>query len=247
MNNLKKKIGIMLIIVIIICLICLIGLHFLNKDEKETITSTGDEEVEYLLEEVKDPIKFFSVQKCIQDNINENFVAKKMNILEGVKIFSYSVYGTVENNTEIYLIVRVDIENMTFILEELENNYNSINEINLETNIKEIKEDGQNKFKYITMSDKDICQIYFEQFSKLELENPKESYMLIDEEYKNERFPTFEEYQIYLNEYRNIKENAVLAKYLVNHYDEYTEYVLVDTYNNSYTIKEKSVMNYSIK
>lgn len=251
MEKLKKKIGIVLIILVILCCICVISLYIINKNNLDVNIDSelvdGDEEVEYFVEKLRDPTKFFSVQSCIQNNVDENFVAKDMNILAEYRIYSYSVYGTNGNDT-MYFIVRVDMENMTFLMEELDDSkYDNIDQINLETDIQEIKSNGENDFEYITISDEQICRIYLEQFSKLELENYEEAYALLDEQYKKERFPTLVDYQEYIEMYQDIIKESVLAKYSVDYYDDYTEYVLVDTYNNFYILNATSVMNYTIK
>lgn len=251
MTNFKRKIGIVLIVGIILCLICGIVIYILGKNESEVnMNPTVFEEekkVEYLSEKLKDPTKFFSVQTCIQNNIDKNFIAKDMNILEGDRIFNYSVYGTIEKNKEVYFIVSVDIENMTFLIEELDIDYNNIDEIDLQTDIEKINFNGKNNFEYTTVSDEDMCRIYLKHFLELELEDITRAYSLLNEEYKQERFPVFNEYQEYVKEYREIIEDCVLSKYSVKYYDNYTQYILVDTYNNSYTLDATSVMNYTIK
>ena len=171
-----------------------------------------------------------------------------MNILEGDTIFNYAVYGIDKNNKEKYFIVRTDIENMTFLIEELEDKYSDISQINLKTDRKEIRDNGQNTFEYIEMiSDEQMCRIYLEQFLKLELENTEEAYQLLEEEYKKERFPTYKDYQEYVEENQEIIQESILSKYSVEHYDDYTQYVLVDVYNNTYTLNTTSVMTYTIK
>lgn len=259
MNNLKKIIGIIIIVILVICIICGIILYKINKQNNNEEVVSDDEmtqiyddveaepKEEYQYESLKNPSDFFSVEKCIQDNIDENFIAKEMNILDGDRIVSYAVYGNIAN-TEKYFILREDIENNTFSIDELEKNYDNINQINLETkNVQEIKNNGNNEFNYINMSEEQICREYYDRFSKLELENTQEAYELLDNEYKNERFPTLNEYKEYVNENKDIIENGVLSKYSVDYKDDYTEYVLVDIYDNTYTLQATSVMKYTIK
>ena len=80
-----------------------------------------------------------------------------------------------------------------------------------------------------------------------ELNDPEEAYSLIDEEYKSIRFPTFEEYQAYIEEYQGILQNASLSQYSVEMKEDYTEYILVDNYNTSYTIKAEGIWDYTIR
>lgn len=249
MKEQKKKIGLAIIIVLILSCLCIMLLYFLNKDKvgiPENGEAQGDERnIQYTAERLKDPVKFFSVEKCIQENVDEQFIAKDMNLLEGEKIYSFAVYGTIENE-EVYFIVRVDIENSTFQIEEPRNNINNISQINLETNLGEIKNNGRNTFEFVAMKDEDTCRMYLKHFTQMELENPEEAYQMLEEAYKKERFSNFDEYRQYIEECKQIIEEAILSKYLVNYYDDYIEYVLVDNYNNSYTIKAEAVLDYKI-
>ena len=256
MNRQKKIVEIITVIAIIICIICVVAIYMLNKNmaEKDNEIIEGDsEEVVYDTDKLRDPTKFFTIQKCIQDNINQNFTAKDMNMLPGEYIMNYAVYGEIldsSSNTveEAYYIVRIEDENNTFTIETLEKDkYSNINQINLETDLEKIEDKGNNQIEYITVKNEDMCRIYYEQFSKLELENPEQAYQLLDDEYKIERFSDFEEYKKYVDSYKDVIETGVLTKYSVDYKDDYTEYALVDNYNNYYTLKETSVMNYTIK
>lgn len=257
MNNPKKIIKVIGIVVFIICIICVILLYLLNKENSNNFIEEqpleGDPlNINYSVQKLRDPTTFFTIQGYIQKDFNENFIAKEINVLNGERINSYAVYGKVEdentgNNQDLYYIFRIDIENTTFEIEELDSKYNNINEIDLETNIQEIKKDGNNIYEATTITSEEMCRIYLEDFTKLELENVEEAYELIDEEYKKERFPNIEEYQKYIEGCRGLIETGVLSKYSVDYKDDYTEYILVDNYNNSYTVTETSVMNYKIK
>ena len=206
--------------------------------------------VEYTLEKLRDATKFFSVEKCIQDNIEETFTAEQMNILNTEKIVSYAVYGhyisNQEQNEEQYYIVRIDLDNETFLIEELDGNYTDINQIDLETDMTQIPNSGNNVFEYITINIREVCQIYLENFWELELNNPEEAYNLLDSEYRKEKFPNFSNFEQYIDENKEEIENLTITDCTINYTDSYTEYYVVDSDNNSYTIKEDSIMNYVI-
>lgn len=250
MKGQEKKIGIAIVIILILTALCIIALYELKKDKAIENNDGGQEGdnlyIEYKTERLKDPVKFFSVEKCIQENVNEQFVAKDMNLLEGERIYSFAVYGTIENEEEAYYIVRVDMENSTFQIEELKDNDKNLKQINLETNLEEIKNNGRNTFEFVTMKDEDTCRMYLKHFTQMELEKPEEAYQMLDENYKKERFENFDDYKQYVEECKQIIEEAILSKYLVNYYDDYIEYVLVDNNNNSYTIKAEAVLDYKI-
>ena len=145
MNN-TKKLLIIIGIVIVICIICIIAMLILNKNnsndnintENLTDAERGPEYVNYVAERLNDPTKFFSVEKYIKDNFDENFVADDMNILNEEIITSYAVQGRVGDSQEnVYFIFRVDNDNNTFSIEKV-SNVSSLSEINLETDITSI-------------------------------------------------------------------------------------------------------------
>ncbi len=253
MENKRKLIIIIGVIVLIICVICIVLLFCLKGnnpsyiDPKDVPEGEGDLlNVEYTSEKLNDPTKFFSVENCIKNNLDENFIAEDMNILNEERIASYAVRGKIgENGEDVYLIVRVDNENSTYTIEEV-SDVDDIDRINLETDITQISDNGNNTFEYTTISGEDACRMYLKDFVQKELNNPEEAYSMIDEEYKQERFPTFADYQEYVNGYRTVLENAVLSQYSVEIKDDYVEYILVDNYNTSYTVRAKGVWDYTI-
>ena len=255
MNDSKKVVKIIAIVVFIICIICIALLYMLKQQDNNTdmqVTEGDTLNVEYVTEKLRDPTTFFAIEDYIQKDFEEKFVAKDMNVLSGERIDSYAIYGekideTLNEVQKMYFIFRIDIENMTYDIEELNESYNNINEINLETNIQEIQNDGTNAFEAETVTSEQMCRIYLEDFTQLELNNPEEAYNLIDEEYKKERFPTFEDYQKYIEGYKDVIQTGALYQYATDYKDDYTEYILVDNYGTSYTVKETSVMNYTIK
>lgn len=251
MKDQKRKIGIAIIILIVIIII---GMFLLSKMKQEAKLEEfqedtgGDEIVQYQTEQVRDPSKFFSIEACIQENEDEDFEAKDMNSLtKNIYVQSFAVYGKTKNEEDVYYKVTVDIENSTFALEKLENKYQNIKQINLETDIEKIENNGHNEIEFITMTDEEVCRMYYKKFSKLEIENPKEAYELLDKKYRQKRFPTYQDYENYINAYQKTIKEGILLKYEVNYHNDYMEYILVDTYQNSYTLQARGVLDYTIK
>ena len=255
MDKTKKTIIIIAIVILTIAIGIIITIVVLNNKKEGTIYKNGDGTVEVLPEpkmdleyeqkELREPTEFFSVEKCIQDNV-EGFSAEKMNYLQGQRIMTYSVYGRI-NSEEKYYKVRVDMENMTYELEEISDDiYENLSQIKLEDDETEIPNKGENIFEYEAVSNVDMCRKYLEDFRQKELNNPEEAYSMLDEDYRNERFPTFEEFQEYVNSCRYMIQYSSLSKYDVEIKDNYTEYILVDNYNNSYTIRTTGIWDYTI-
>lgn len=261
MDKTKKIIIIVAIVVFTIAIGIIVTIVVLNNKKEGTIYKNSDGtvgvlpepemELEYTQKELREPTEFFSIEKRIQNNV-DGFSAQKMNYLQGQRIMTYSVYGRInsEDNSEAlekYYIFRVDLENMTYELEEIEDGvYENIDQIKLEDDETEIPNKGNNAFKYESVSNVDMCRKYLEDFRQKELNNPEEAYSMLDEEYRNERFPTFEEFQEYVNSCRDMIQYSSLSKYDVEIKDNYTEYILVDNYNNSYTIRTTGIWDYTI-
>lgn len=256
MDKTKRKIKIILIGLILIVIACFGVIYNLNNMQKrnisENVSGDGDSKIEYENEKVRDATQFFSVEKCIQNNIDKNFSAKDMNLLYDDYVISFAIYGQIlDSNTnstkDAYYILRLDTENDTFKIENLEEKqYSNINQIDLKTDINKIENNGSNKMEYTTVTDEQLSRIYYEQFSKLEIENPEKAYEILDEKYREERFPTIEDFKEYINNYKDIIKTGAIAKYSRDIQNDYTECVLVDNYNNYYTLKETSIMNYTI-
>ena len=56
-----------------------------------------------------------------------------------------------------------------------------------------------------------------------------------------------QEYQKYINENKEIFNDIVPTQYLINNYENYTEYVCKDSYENLYIFKEKAIMDFSVQ
>lgn len=266
MSTKKQKLIMVIVFLIILLIALLITLKVLDDKEKENVEGTihvtssgraealpeGDMNIKYDPKELREPTEFFSVEQCIKNNLNENFKAEKMNYLQGERIITYSVFGTISlsNINEVeekYLEVRVDMSNMTFEIKDLSNNnYENINQIELKDDETAIVDNGNNSFEYIAVSNEEMCNKYLEDFKQKELYNPEEAYSLLAEETKEQKFPTLENFQTYINNNKIQIENSKLEKYTVNRLEDYTEYIIIDNYDNSYFIRTTGVIDYTI-
>ena len=186
-----------------------------------------------------------------QTNIYEkiNFVKdiekvniKKMYVLDRGSIQYYKLqYYTDENVTnEIYVIL--DDTNMTFAIEMPDENF-SIE--NLQT---EIKENNDNSYTYVRISDEQMALNYLEDYNTKALNNPEEAYYLLDEEYRNKRFVGLEDFKKYVEDNKEKLQDAVLKDYSSEYInDSYARKItLCDTYDNYYTIYENAILDYTI-
>ena len=257
----KKILIVLIIVVVIICIICLISISLLRRMEEKQIEELGyvpeDSELlaaDYKTEKLRNLTDFFSVEACIQKNINSTFEAKDMNVLASDRLYSYSVYGEEKNEetgktTEEYFIVRVDTIALAYEIEELDSKeYDDIDEIDLTTDLTEIAQTENNQFEYTRINNENTCRFYLKNYTELLLSAPETAYDMIDEQYREERFSSsYEEFLEYIEENKTYFENAVLSQYVLDYLDDYTEITLVDVYNNSYKIIAKSVKDYTVQ
>lgn len=250
MEKTKKLIIILIIILVIVCVAFIVLMNLNTNDsqepEQENVLVGDPLVVEYEIQKLNDPTKFYSIESYIKNNLDQNFIAEDMNILEGEVIASFAVQGKIEgSNDNIFIIFRIDDENMTYSMEKLDN-VTDINEINLNTDITEIANNGTNNFEYTTVTSEEMCRIYFDDFRNIELTDPEKAYSMLNEEYRNERFPRYEDYIEYLDGCREIIQTASLTSYYVEIIDDYTEYTFVDNYGMTYTVRAQGVLDYNI-
>ena len=258
----KKLIIALIIIAIVISIICVICIQVLNinsavnnenKDKDGNIPENPETlNITHETEKLRNLTEFFSVESCIQEHINETFSAQDMNFLAVDDICSYSVYGKISNpdtqeTQDIFMIVRVDTYNLTFEIEELDNTYNNIDEIDLTTDITEIESTGDNEFEYTRVTNEQACRIYLDMLKELLLTDPESAFAKLDETYRNERFSSYEEFLSYIEGNRIRLEDATLDEYEVVNKDEYTEYRIIDNNNNNYIIRATTVMDYAVQ
>lgn len=157
------------------------------------------------------------------DKVEENliFVPLKMNYLFVKNMTKYAVYGYCIDWDNKYVkdlafIVNVDEENETYSITPLDTDrYKSVEDISL--NRKEFtinSKDNTNDFIAQNITDQYLCQQYFLMQKRLMLSRPEISYNYIDEEYKNKRFGSLENYTKYISENK-----AHILKMAVKGYD----------------------------
>jgi hypothetical protein len=180
--------------------------------------------------------------------IGDSVTLEKMETLGGERIVQYRAYGVIQNNEEkqdVYFKVIMDTDNLTFSITPYEE-CKSLDEIELVETNTEIKENSNNTFTYDEVNKEEMSRRYLEYYYNLELNNQNKAYSLIDEEYKKERFDSLESYIDYANSNKKTFTDAILTGYAVEDNDEYTQYVIRDSYENYYIIKEEAIMNFTI-
>lgn len=213
--------------------------NLLDKDfiSKNNIT------VENVLENIDENGKYYDE---IILEIDEMYTIKNENDLA-----VYFIYGKIaetyeEEFQDFYIMVRLDKTNDTFsILPRKymqENNYLEL-KINdeVQANFESIEKNTDNEYMYENIDDEEMSKNYFYDYiNKMKYETQK-AYEMLNEEYKQKRFQTFEKF----NEYAQNMDTIRIDTYSVKKVDNYTQYVCKDVYGREYIFIETAIMQYT--
>ncbi len=180
------------------------------------------------------------------------FIPLKMNVIIQTNIEKYIVYGiqiTLDGNydSDVYLVVNLDVTNSTFSIEPLGNNYNNIDEIDIQNNNERIDQNTDNKYSDQKINNEYVARYYFTTYKQIILTRPDLIYDYLQEDYKLKRFETLENFERYVESNREEIAGLQIQKYLVNNYEDYTEFVCMDQYQNLYIFDETNPMEFTLK
>lgn len=196
---------------------------------------------------------FFSEYSNLSSYSTKEMYNKKITSSEDIANTFYYVRGILRidgNIKNIYYLLKMDSLNQTYSMEFLEEN--EFNEIikdinNVEETKFEIENNGYNETYVKTATDYDICLKHMEDYKEALVNNPREAYERLDEDYREKRFGSFENYEKYREEKQETFEKENFVEYLVNDYDTYKQYVCKDIYGNLYIFEESYPMEYTLK
>ena len=194
-----------------------------------------------------------NVLEKVPNNGKVEFTPLEMYQLLGNYRTQYAVYGEMKNmeteeKTQCYFIVDVDKTNSSFYITPVEfSKYANVKDIPLSDEDTTIELNDNNYFSYTVMQENDIMLKYFSYYKKLMQENPDMAYLLLDEEYRNKRFGSVEEFKNYVSKNQEDIQTYVAKEYEVNNLEDGTEYICQDQYKHSYIFKVSAVMQFQVK
>lgn len=164
---------------------------------------------------------------------------------------SYAIYGIIEDLnykiiTESYVILNIDQNNQTFSIEQL-NNIEDFENITIE-NINTIPIMENNVFDDIDgVINEELIKEYINTYKNLVLANPEIVYnKFLNDEYKQKKFGTFENYKEYIKENKKYIETITLKEYSILKDLEYIQYIAVDNEGKYYIFNIDNIFNYTI-
>ena len=161
----------------------------------------------------------------------------------------FFAYLTLDYNKEIRIIVKIDsMSNCFSILPEdyiQKNNYSEESIKSLE--IKDIQSNSQNEYEYISVTDEMMAQSYLEDYANMISYDLEKAYKMIDEEYKQYKFLTQNEYKEYIRNSKKNFEMLRLKSFNITSDNKYKIYTCKDQYQNIYIFKEILPMQYTVQ
>lgn len=168
--------------------------------------------------------------------------------------FVRGILRTIEINdeetlSEIYLKVDLDyttnalqisVINQATFDQTTQDTSTSVEEFSLEPN-------EYNRFEQKSYSAEEFCNKYLSDFI-IKLKYDRElAFDFVDDEYKKIKFDNdFSTFNEYIDDNQDRIFNATIQSYLENIQGNITEYIILDTYNNYYTIKSTGGLEYKI-
>ena len=148
-----------------------------------------------------------------------------------------------------YIIVNVDRERKTFSITPIKpsSEYDSIDKINLKYDYLEIQQNDNNIYTNRQMTYEEISKEYFSSYKRIIQVRPDIIYDYLQEDYKLLRFGTLENFKGYVEFNLNEIKGLQIQKYSVNNFENYTEFICMDQYQNVYIFDETNPMDFTLK
>lgn len=190
----------------------------------------------------------FCIDKIYKQELDEN---------KDIYVVYHRLQKDSESNTttqNTVILVKIDKKNSTFSIYPYEYlqtlNYLSLGQddvIKID-NLDEITENNSNIYEFnVDLEDDQVSITEFYRRFKFDVQFDVEGlYSKINEEYKNLKFPTLEDFIQYINKNKeDILSNRII-KYEVNKYDDYRDYVVICKEEKPYIFSATNIMNYTI-
>ncbi len=184
-------------------------------------------------------------------NTDEEFYrAVSQKIATGAETSTIYVKGEILNiNTyeivsEIYYIVYIDYNTSAFSIYPITEKDLDLGQY---INDNKIVSNNNNYVGTLKLSDEDIAFKYFSDFKNSAMKKTEYAFSKLDEQYRQDRFSNDKtQFDLYIEKNANELRGISLNQYSINTYDDYTEYVCKDKYENYYIFKVTDFTEYTV-
>lgn len=147
-----------------------------------------------------------------------------------------------ENYSYMYVLINIDSNNKTFSVEPVKDENNT----KVENDITTIEKKDVNIYNTASLSNQDIIKDYINNYKIFMLSDVELAYSYLNEEYKQKRFKTLDEFKKHIENNKEKIESTRVYKYTVNYLEDGTEYICQDQYGRYYIFTEKEPLDYSV-
>lgn len=110
-----------------------------------------------------------------------------------------------------------------------------------------LKHYEENEYIPVNISYDQIARIYLQDYVYKLLYNREDAYNYLDEEYRKVKFPTYEEFDSYIDGIMSLKlREMTVVDYAITESGEYRYFDVHDSSDNLFIFKEKGVMQYTV-
>lgn len=202
-------------------------------------------------------VKTEDMKKLSLDKNTESVIDRMHVIQNSFDVSTYFVDLTdinTENSSskQRKIAVSVDFLNNTFMIfpEEYceKHNFNNLeigDKID-DFSIDSIEANDENMFESRIAQENEVALEYYNNYHIYEMYNLEKAYNMLNNDYKNKRFGTLENYKKYIDENRNDIEEKVVTKYQVVGDEGEKQYICVDSDNKYYVFNQKTISNYDL-
>ena len=111
--------------------------------------------------------------------------------------------------------------------------------------VTEIAPNNYNNYHYtIIPEDRKVVYILGDYLDQI-LYEAESAYESLDEYYKKEKFTDLNDFKKYVETKKEEYKRASVYEYSIEEYEDYTQYVIIDQFDNKYLFKENGVLNYT--
>ena len=103
-----------------------------------------------------------------------------------------------------------------------------------------------NQYQVQTIENHSMCNIYFNDYRYNAMYHPEEAYKLLNEEYRNKKFGSYEAYKAYIDEHIDEIYMSTLEYFSIFNRTDGTDYIIRDSNGKYYIFQEKVVMDYEL-
>lgn len=215
-------------------------------------------------EKVKELLSNYIEEKNITDSKLESLIEKyyeeELEIErmyyqnQGNLVYAYFVQGQLTNSKEkcnFIVILDRNTDYYTILPNEYINEtYGStldLSKVTLSTDIIKVEKKTSNRIYYSSFNDEDMSKKYFSDYIQKLKDDYQQVYDLLDENYKQKRFGSYEKFEKYIkNNYENLT-NREMSQYTISYEkNNITIYTCTDQYGNSYIFTASAVMHYTL-